>query len=111
MADTNNGDHITLAQAANLSPGRPSSCAVWRWCRTGIKARSGGRIRLDHIRAGGRIFTTEADLQIFFERVAQADRDHFDAKPTSTPKPKTSRQRLRSIEQAETVLAEGGILA
>ena len=108
MSNTN-GNYITLAQAANLSPGRPSSCAVWRWCRTGIKSRSGGRIRLNHIRAGGRIFTTEADLQTFFERVAQADRDHFDAKPTPSPKPKTSRQRQGSIEQAETILTEAGI--
>lgn len=111
MRNTNNGSHITLAQAANLSPGRPSSCAVWRWCRKGIKARSGGRIRLAHIRAGGRIFTTVADLESFFERVAEADRAHFELTPEPPPKPKTSRQWERSIEHADAVLAKAGVLA
>ena len=102
--------HITLAQAAKLSPGRPSSCAVWRWCRMGIKSRSGGRIRLDHIRAGGRIFTTQAALQAFFERVAEADRAHFDTTPATPPKSRTSKQRERSVEQAEATLRAGGIV-
>lgn len=106
------GSHITLGQAAKLSPGRPSSCAVWRWCRVGIKSRNGERIRLSHIRAGGRIFTTEAALTEFFEHVTKADREHFDAPPTPPPPPKgrTSGQRKRSVQAAEQVLREGGIL-
>ena len=59
-------NHITLAEAAKLAPGRPSACAVWRWCRIGIKSRNGQRIRLEHIRAGGRIFTSETALAAFF---------------------------------------------
>jgi len=31
-------EHITLAQAAKLAPGRPSSNCVWRWCCHGVKA-------------------------------------------------------------------------
>ena len=38
-------DHITLSQAAKLAPWRPSSNCVWRWCREGVKAASGTRVR------------------------------------------------------------------
>ncbi|MCI0630465.1 MAG: DUF1580 domain-containing protein, partial [Phycisphaerales bacterium] len=56
---------ITLVEAAKLSPGRPSVNAVWRWCRRGVRARNGERIRLEHVRAGGRIFTSAAGLGRF----------------------------------------------
>lgn len=109
MADTNNGNHITLAQAANLSPGRPSSNAIWRWCRTGLKARSGERIRLDHIRAGGRLFTCEADLAAFFKRLADADRIYFEPTPTEPLNGQTNHQRAQAVEHAHGVLAKAGI--
>ena len=109
MPENNGSTHITLSEAAKRSPGRPSSCAVWRWCRTGIKARTGDRIRLEHIRAGGRLFTSEAALEAFFARVAEADREHFADRP-APPKSATSKQRKRSIEHAEGVLQSGGIL-
>lgn len=110
MLDYNRNDHITLAQAAKLTPGRPSSCAVWRWCRVGVKSRTGERIRLDHIRIGGRLFTTESDLQRFFKLVAEADRAHFEVERPESAKPSTDRNRERSIERAEATLAKGGIL-
>lgn len=110
MVDCNGNDHITLAQAAKLAPGRPSSCAVWRWCRTGIKSRTGERIRLDHVRVGGRIFTTESELQRFFRLVAEADRAHFEVDVPAPERPPTNHQRERSVEQAEKVLAAGGML-
>ena len=43
-------EHITLSQAAKLAPGRPSSNCVWRWCREGVKAASGTRVRLGRLR-------------------------------------------------------------
>jgi len=42
-------EHLTLMQAAKLAPGRPSGNCIWRWCRRGVLARSGERIRLEHI--------------------------------------------------------------
>ena len=36
------------------------------------------RIRLKHVRVGGRIMTTQADLVEFFEAVAEADTAYFD---------------------------------
>ncbi len=105
-----NDKYIDLTQAAKVSPGRPHVASVWRWCRRGIKTRSGGRVRLEHIRAGGKLFTTEEALRRFFQAVAEADAEHFRAQPRASPKRSTNRQRNRSIEQAEQTLAGAGIL-
>lgn len=104
-------DHLTLAQAAKLAPGRPSTCCIWRWCRTGIKSRGGERIRLHHVRCGGRLFTSKVALEAFFDAVAQADREHFDRSPAPVPSVPTNRQRERSQQAAEQVLRAGGIVS
>lgn len=70
-------EYISLAEATRLAPGRPHSSAVWRWCRKGIKTRRGDRVHLEHIRAGGRIFTTENWLIEFFKAIAEADVEYF----------------------------------
>ena len=51
---------LTPGQAAQLVPGRPSAQAIWRWCRKGLKARTGKIIKLDHFRVGARIYTSQA---------------------------------------------------
>lgn len=100
--------YLTLAQAAKLAPGRPSSCAVWRWARRGVKSRSGRRVRLKHIRVGRRLFTTLVDLEHFFADVAAADcqgtgdRDPVSCRRTIPPMP-------RSHEQVEAELTRMGI--
>lgn len=71
------GDWLTLGLAATKSPGRPSANCVWRWCRRGVLSRAGHRICLQHIRVGGKIFTNEAWLGEFFEKVADADAAYF----------------------------------
>ena len=68
----------TLSEAARMCPRRPHSSTVWRWCRRGITARTGERIRLRHIRAGACIFTTQADLVHFFRSLAEADVTYFE---------------------------------
>ena len=84
-------EHITLSQAAKLAPGRPSSNCVWRWCREGVKAASGTRVRLKHVRFGSRIYTTRQWLNDFGLALAEADAVHFDrdkqagAAPDPTP--------------------------
>ena len=57
--------YLTLTEAAKLAPTRPSANAVWRWCRRGVKARSGKRVHLGHIRVGGRVYTTEQSVRTF----------------------------------------------
>ena len=71
-------EHITLSQAARLAPGRPSSNCVWRWCREGVKAASGTRVRLKHVRFGARIYTTRQWLSDFGLALAEADTAYFD---------------------------------
>ena len=70
-------EFITLSEAAKHAPGRPTTAAVWRWARQGVKARSGTRVFLRHVRVGGRIFTRPDWLGQFFAATAQADVQHF----------------------------------
>lgn len=69
---------ITLTQAAKIAPGRPSTNCMWRWCRRGVIARSGQRIKLEHIRMGGKIFTTQLWIDAFGRKLAEADAQYFD---------------------------------
>ena len=66
-------NYITVSQAAKLSPGRPHTASVWRWMRRGVRTRSGGVVKLEHVRAGGKLYTTKAALQRFFQAVAESD--------------------------------------
>jgi len=38
--------YIALVQAAKRCPTRPHAGGIWRWCRMGVKSRSGDRIKL-----------------------------------------------------------------
>jgi hypothetical protein len=95
-------EHITLSQAAKLAPGRPSPNCVWRWCREGVKAASGTRVRLKHVRFGSRIYTTRQWLNDFGLALAEADAAHFDRdeqSPATEPAPSrrpSKRSRLAS---------------
>jgi hypothetical protein len=71
-------EYITLTEAAKIAPGRPSTNCVWRWCRRGVLARGGERVRLQHARVGGMIYTTAAWLEEFGRKLAEADAKYFD---------------------------------
>ena len=108
--------HLTMAQAARISPGQPSPNCVWRWCRHGVKSRSGERVRLRHIRIGGVIFTTAEWVQEFGQRLAEADVHHFSladrdytVPQPSRSQPFTDKQRQTHLEQVNRELAEAGI--
>lgn len=98
-------EFLTLTQAAKLAPGRPSVNCVWRWCRRGVVARDGHRVRLQHIRSGGKIFTTAPWLLAFSTELAAADAQHFDSKLAvgaalpARDKRYANRSRLRGPEQ------------
>lgn len=76
-------DYISLTQAAQSVPGRTTSNCVWRWCRTGVLARNGDRVRLEHVRVGGKIFTRRVWLEAFLKGIAQLDTAYFDAKASA----------------------------
>lgn len=88
MHDTHS--YITLAEAARLTPGRPSTNCLWRWCRKGVLARNGRRVRLEHLRLGGKILTTAAWVEAFGRALAEADSAHF-ASPATEPAPRAVR--------------------
>lgn len=71
---------ITLNEAPQHVSGRPSISAVWRWCRRGVLARNGQRIRLEHRRIGGKIYTSAAWLHAFTKALTDADEAYFRAK-------------------------------
>ncbi|MBS0198276.1 MAG: DUF1580 domain-containing protein [Planctomycetes bacterium] len=71
---------IPLGKAAAIVPGRPSTSTVWRWCRKGVMARNGQRVRLEHVRAGGKVLTKAAYVHQFMKRLAEADTVYFEAK-------------------------------
>ena len=104
-------EFITLAEAAKLAPGRPSASAIWRWARRGIKSRTGVRIKLHHVRAGRRVFTTVADLRRFLAAVAEADSPYFDEKPggASPSRRRSDRDGRRAVARAEEALESEGI--
>jgi hypothetical protein len=103
--------YLTIGQAAQRSPGRPSANAVWRWCRKGILSRSGRRIRLNHTRVGGRLFIDPESLSQFFREVAEADAMYFDrsVEAVPLPRPENLARRQRQIDQAEAELSAAGI--
>jgi hypothetical protein len=89
---------LTLSQAARIAPGAPTPNCVWRWCRRGVMARSGRRIRLEHVRVGGKLFTSAQWLDSFGRRLAEADADYFDDGEVDSPQdpgPKLPKQKAR----------------
>lgn len=72
--------YLTLIEACGIAPGRPSVNCFWRWCRKGILARNGQRIRIRHIRSGGKVLTTRQWVNDFFKQLADRDAEYFDGK-------------------------------
>jgi len=70
---------LTCSEVARAAPRRVSSQSVWRWCRYGLIARDGTRVRLEHLRQGGRVLVPESALHPFFRALAEADARYFDA--------------------------------
>jgi hypothetical protein len=99
-------EHLALTQAAKIAPGRPSVNCMWRWCRRGVLARTGERVRLQHIRIGGKILTRRDWLEDFGRRLAEADTAYFEAKDAAAQRlpPRDSRypspRRRRPAEPA-----------
>jgi hypothetical protein len=103
--------YITLTQATKLCPTRPHTATIWRWCRKGVKTRSGERIRLEHVRMGGRVLTTEENMLRFFKEVADSDTRYFESFdkpiiPTVRPRRCSAARRQKEIAAAERRLEE-----
>jgi len=94
---------LTLSQAARIAPGAPTPNCVWRWCRRGVIARSGDRVRLQHVRVGGKLFTTARWLDEFGQRLADADAEYFEIADAELPAPSAGpppRRRARRVSSS-----------
>ena len=107
---------LTLIEASERTPGRPSANSLWRWCRKGVLTRKGDRIRLQHVRVGGKLFTSAKWMEEFGLRVAAADAEYFDAnQPCAAPLPRRrppnqyEKQRQGQIDNARRELDAAGI--
>lgn len=81
--------------------------ALWRWCRKGIKARSGQRVFLKHIRSGRRLMTTQAWLDEFHADLIRED--HAGLATGAPVHPKHHHQRDAAVAKAQSELAAAGI--
>ena len=106
--DLRNEKLLSLTDAARAVPAidgrRPHTSTIWRWCRRGIRG-----IRLEYLRLGHRVVTSEAAIGRFAQRLAEADTPPMSAAPTQPPKKRTPRRRERDIQKAEATLAQAGI--
>ncbi len=111
-------DYLTLTQATKIAPGRPHISSIWRWIRRGTLTRSGSRVHLRAVRAGGRMFTTHAWLDEYLTGVNDGDATHFEETlPQSSggaaiQTPIGSRTRVQAeqaVKAAEKELKEAGI--
>jgi len=102
--------YISLADCTRVIPGRPHAATVWRWCRKGVKSRTGRRIYLEHARFGKRIFVTRKCLKQFARCLAEADINHADRSlPTTVTGKCGATERSRSYVKALAELEKAGI--
>ena len=109
--DPNKEILLSLAEAAkDLQPinnKRPAISTLWRWCRKGIRG-----VKLDYVRVGRNIATSNEALGRFFVALAEAD-EPLDGPREALPIPLRRRekpsQREKSIKRAEHRLQEAGI--
>ena len=52
----------------------PHPSVVFRWCKSGLRARSGERVFLEHARAGGGTVSSLEAVRRFFERLEDGER-------------------------------------
>lgn len=92
-------DYITCAQAARLVPGKPAPATIWRWATHGVRG-----VQLQHLRPGGRVYTTTAWLQAFIaattQSAARSPRRSMPARPARKARKATPVQRQKQIDYA-----------
>ena len=107
--DIHNETVLSLTEATKVLPRlngkRPSISTLWRWCRKGLRG-----VRLEYIRLGRSIATSEEALNRFFEALAEAD-EPPDAERPATPQPKqpSPSRRQASLDAADRVLERAGL--
>ena len=100
MIDLYSETVLSLRDAAKSLPGRNGRkihiSTLYRWANRGVKG-----IRLETVRVGGTLCTSQEALQRFCDGLSGSD--------IPVPKPRESLARRRAIERAEQQLREAGI--
>jgi hypothetical protein len=78
---------------------------VWRWVRKGVKGPGGQRVKLEALRLGGQLVTTEQALQRFAENLTL----HAEVGPAQAATSRSQDKRRRASERAARELEEAGI--
>jgi hypothetical protein len=58
---------VSLAEASDILPNKPSHTTLWRWCRKGLRG-----VKLEHRRCGRTIYTSIQALDRFTQALAVA---------------------------------------
>lgn len=87
--------YLTLHEAAKLVPGGTSANCIWRWCRKGVLSRGDERICLQHVRVGGKLYTTAAWMTEFWKLLAEADSVYFRLSAEPDPATHMAREEIR----------------
>ena len=87
---------IGLALAGKPSGTSPS--AVSRWCSRGVKAPDGRRVRLEHVRAGGKLLTSAESVARFF--TALTDEAPTVVTPSPVERRKAAESAMKELEAA-----------
>ncbi len=94
--DINSEQILTVAEAARLLPGRPSTRTVWRWLDRGVR-----HVKLESVLVGGRRFVSKESINRFLESINQPD--------VQRTSPAVAAKRKRAIKRAEKELQEAGL--
>ena len=107
---TENLNYLTLSQVARQCPSQPSPNTVWRWARRGVSGRNGQKIRLRHVRIGGKLYIPFDAVEEFFKAVAEADADYFADSPKAVlpSLTRSAAARERAVDAAEKALQQSG---
>jgi len=99
---------LTLADATKVLPSingkHHSTLTLWRWCRKGIRG-----VRLEYLRIGRAMMTSEESLERFYRAVAQADPVLASVNNrVRRPRAVTPAKRQKQIDDAQRRLKEAG---
>ena len=103
--------YLSLSEAVEMIPSKPSTNAFWRWCRRGLKARNGNIVRMEHCRIGGKIYVTEDAIEQFFSSLAKADTEYFEQQEQmQVPVSQNDKLKDDRMSETERFLREEGVL-
>ena len=104
LQEIRSGQGIGLAAVGRKFPGRSggqtNACTVYRWATNGCRAANGTRVKLETVRVGSRLLTSEPALERFVLRLSEtSEQNHSARSPTAA---------RRASSRADAELAAAG---